>query len=152
VCAIVRQHQTPFFLVDREDARTLALRLSVTGRNDWLALVAEADARGRTCGDQKRILDAVDLFRAYCEEQGCLAGAWPLPSDAARIEYFASDGARDPSYAPFEAFACEAIVMSGLPGAGKDRWIARNAPSWPVVSLDALRGELDIEAADTGRQ
>jgi predicted kinase len=38
--------------------------------------------------------------------------------------------------------------MSGLPGAGKDRWIAENLPGWPVVSLDELRGELDVDPAD----
>ena len=34
--------------------------------------------------------------------------------------------------------------MSGLPGAGKDTWIARHLPDWPVVSLDALRAELGV--------
>lgn len=31
--------------------------------------------------------------------------------------------------------------MSGLPGAGKDTWIARHAPHLPQVSLDAIRAE-----------
>jgi predicted kinase len=38
--------------------------------------------------------------------------------------------------------------MSGLPGAGKDRWIARHAQGLPVVSLDALRHELDVDPED----
>jgi predicted kinase len=152
VCAIVRQHQIPFFLVDRADARELALRASVLGDNGQLALVAEADARGRTAVDQRRLLDQVDLFRQYCEDEKCLRGVWDFPSDAARVAYFASGGSRDPSYAPHEAFSCDVIVMCGLPGSGKDRWIAANAAGWPVVSLDALREELDVDAAATGKQ
>jgi predicted kinase len=34
--------------------------------------------------------------------------------------------------------------MSGLPGSGKDHWIAANLPGWQVVSLDAVRRELDV--------
>jgi predicted kinase len=36
------------------------------------------------------------------------------------------------------------IVMSGLPGAGKDHWIAASGPEWPVISLDELRHEMKI--------
>jgi len=38
--------------------------------------------------------------------------------------------------------------MSGLPGAGKDTWLARNRPRLPVVSLDAIRDTLEVEATD----
>ncbi|MER2564653.1 MAG: AAA family ATPase [Myxococcaceae bacterium] len=38
----------------------------------------------------------------------------------------------------------DVIVMSGLPGAGKDTWLRTHHPELPVVSLDALRGELSI--------
>ena len=38
--------------------------------------------------------------------------------------------------------------MSGLPGAGKDTWIARHAPDLPVISLDMIRRELKVTPAD----
>jgi predicted kinase len=40
--------------------------------------------------------------------------------------------------------------MCGLPGAGKDRWIARHAADLPVISLDAIRD--GIGAGATGNQ
>lgn len=40
------------------------------------------------------------------------------------------------------------VVMSGLPGAGKDTWLARRHPTLPVLSLDALRAELSIAHGD----
>lgn len=40
-------------------------------------------------------------------------------------------------------------MMSGLPGAGKDHWIANNAPDWPVVSLDEIRQELRVKPEET---
>ena len=38
--------------------------------------------------------------------------------------------------------------MSGFPGAGKDRWIATHARGVDVVSLDRLRGALDVDPED----
>jgi len=38
-------------------------------------------------------------------------------------------------------------MMSGLPGSGKDRWIAENLPDWTKVSLDDLRREMGIDPA-----
>ena len=35
--------------------------------------------------------------------------------------------------------------MSGLPGAGKDYWLSRMRPELPVVSLDAIRGQLGVD-------
>src|SRR5262249_22757119 len=66
-----------------------------------------------------------------------------------RFLYFRTP-ARDPGYLAHEDFRCEAIVMSGLPGAGKDTWIARHAAGLPQVSLDALREEIGAEP--TGNQ
>ena len=39
-------------------------------------------------------------------------------------------------------------MMSGLPGSGKDAWLAANRPDLPVVSLDDVRGDLDVDATD----
>lgn len=38
----------------------------------------------------------------------------------------------------------QVLVMSGLPGAGKDTWLSREHPARPVVSLDTLRAELSL--------
>ena len=46
---------------------------------------------------------------------------------------------------------CEVVLLSGLPGAGKDTWVAAHRADWPVVSLDGIRRELRISpSADQG--
>ena len=147
VCALVRHHLKPFYLLERPDPRRLALEVSQTARCDWLALLAEADARGRVCQDLSRLLDNIALFAEFCREQGCWQAPWLFPSDHARFLYFLHEG-RLPDYPPHEDFAAEVVLMSGLPGAGKDHWIAANLPGWPVVSLDDLREELDVSPSD----
>ncbi len=144
---LVRHHQVPFWLLERDDPFELVARISQTTRCDLLALLAEADARGRTCEDQQRILDNVQLFAEYCGERGCLDAPLPFPSDHARFLWFAGRQ-QDPAYAPREDFRCEVVLMSGFPGAGKDRWIAENLAGWPVVSLDRLRADLDVDPTD----
>jgi putative nucleotidyltransferase with HDIG domain len=147
VVGLVRHHQAPFWLLEREDPHRIVAMISHVARCDLLALVAEADARGRTCDDQKRILDNVELFRTYCEEHQCLRTPLAFPSAHARFLYLGGRQ-RDPLHAPHEAFRCEVVLMSGFPGAGKDRYIAQNLAGWPVVSLDRLRSELDVDPAD----
>jgi predicted kinase len=112
-----------------------------------LALLAEADARGRDDADTPRQLEDVELFRLWCAEHGCLGGPRRFGSEAARFEYFHRPGA-DPDYVPHAAFRCEVVMMSGLPGVGKDRWIETHLPDWPVVSLDALRERLGVHPAE----
>lgn len=147
VCALVRHHQAPFWLLEREDPLRLVAAISQTAPCELLALVAEADARGRVCADLPRILDNVDLFRTYAAEHGCAAEPFAFPSAHARFLYFAGR-LRDPSHAAHESFRCEVTLMSGLPGAGKDRWVAENANGLPVVSLDRLRAELSVDPED----
>ncbi|HEY9429965.1 MAG TPA: AAA family ATPase [Blastocatellia bacterium] len=140
---LVRYHQLPFFLIDSHDARRKLFTASQTARCDLLALVAEADARGRICDDRRRLLDNIALFAQYSLEQGCPNAPRKFPSDHSRFLYFRKED-RDPDYLAFDDTICEVIVMSGLPGAGKDHWIAASGPEWPVISLDELRHEMKI--------
>jgi len=39
-------------------------------------------------------------------------------------------------------------MMSGLPGAGKDYWVAENLPDLPVISLDELRREMKVKPTE----
>ena len=152
VCALVRHHQVPFFLIESEPAvarRSLA-RLSLVARCDWLALVAEADARGRRCRDprdQQAILDKTALFAELAAEAGVLDAAWQFPDQHTRFAALRDE--RRPLEVPVhDDTRCEVVVMSGLPGAGKNTWLAAHRPDLPVIALDDIRAELDVDPAD----
>ncbi len=147
ICAIVRHHLVPFFLVDSEQPQRLAAEVSQTIRCDWLSIMAEADAKGRICPDPQKLLDQIALFREQATEAGCLTQPLAFPTDHARFLYF-RDAKRQPDSVAYEDFRCEVILMSGLPGAGKDHWIAESFAGWPVVSLDVIRDELGIPPSD----
>lgn len=152
IAALVRLHQVPFFLIDGEPAaaRQALARLSLGARCDWLALVAEADARGRRCRDprdQQAILDKTALFVELATESGVLDRAWRFPSDHTR--FVSMRDPRRPLEVPVhDETRCEVIVMCGLPGAGKDAWLAAHRHGLPVVALDDIRAQLEVDPAD----
>ena len=143
ICALVGHHLVPFFLLERDDSLKLAARISLRTRCDWLALLARADATGRISPDRQRILDAVAIFGEFARDAGCLDAPYAFASDHSRFQYFLKDG-RDPAYEAYDDTRLTAVLMSGLPAAGKDTWIAEHLPGWPVVSLDQIRTELGI--------
>lgn len=144
VCRLVRHHQVPFFLTDREGAFDTLARLSHEVRCDRLYLVALADALGRLARDRRRIEEATELFRLFAEEHGCWDAAWPFPSAHAAFLCGRDPGRSAHAPAPPDP-GFTVTLLSGLPGAGKGTWLRRHRPELPVVSLDGLRRELDVD-------
>lgn len=150
VCGLVLHHGLPLWLLERDDPRRPAFASSQVARCDLLALLAEADVRGRESDDRQDLLDRVQLFREFCREEGCLDRPRAFASDHARVLYFREQWP-DPDTAPYERRQGTIIMLSGMPGAGKDTWIRANVPDLPLVSLDALRRDLRISpTADQG--
>ncbi|MQY12757.1 hypothetical protein SRB5_28960 [Streptomyces sp. RB5] len=145
VAALVRHHQVPFWGLERplDDLRRIAYRVSLLASNEDLAVLATADILGRICSDADEVLENIALYREFCAAEDCLTTPRAFPSDHARFQFFRTPG-RDPSYAAYDDTRTTVTVMSGLPGAGKDSWIAANRPGVAVVSLDAIRRELGI--------
>ncbi len=144
ITALIRRHQLPFFCVEEDAPEERVALTSQTTRCDHLALVNQADGRGRVCADPDRLETNVALFHLMAEELGCLDRPFPLHNAHARFLLGRKQGATRFD-APPAYFSCEVVVMCGLPGAGKDHWIARNRPDWPVVSLDAIRREMGVD-------
>jgi predicted kinase len=147
ICSIIACHQVPFHLYGKDDRERRAIQMSLTLNPRELLMHARADARGRICADPEDLMMRLDLAELEFANLGCLDGPFPFGNDESRVSYFMSS-TRSPHYEAHEEFDCEITVMSGLPGSGKDTWIAENLPGVPVVSLDMIRDELDVEAGD----
>ncbi|MBX7221773.1 MAG: AAA family ATPase [Blastocatellia bacterium] len=147
IVALVRQSSLPFHLLSNDHPRREVIKASQTVRCDWLEMLERADAQGRVCADQAELLEKVALFGEYCREQECYDRPFRFPSDYSRFIYFSKENA-DPLYHAFETRDFEVVLLCGLAGAGKDTLIARKYPDWPVISLDALRFEMEVDPTD----
>jgi predicted kinase len=147
IARMVRFHGRPAFLLEKSDPAHEVISLSWWATNKLLYLFALADTRGRKTAEMSRPEENLHLWRLVAEENGCFERPYGFANDHARFLFFHQ---QEPNlhYVPFEDYRCTVTMMSGLPGSGKDTWLAANRPDLPVISLDGVRSELDIEATD----
>ena len=148
VCALVRHHMAPYHLVGSGDAVRRCLEISIDAGADRQHLLTRADAVGRIAPDVESLALDVDLFAEFAAELGAYEHPYRFASDHARFAFFSTPG-RDPAYAAHDDTRSRVVVLSGLPGAGKDLWISRHGDGRPVISLDDLRRARGVKRGDT---
>lgn len=147
VARLVRFHGRPAFLLEKPEPNHELISLSWLVSNRLLYLFALADTRGRTTAEMGRPEEDVHLWKLIAEECGCLDVPYPFANDQARFLFYRQESP-NPHYVPFEAHRGTVTMMSGLPGSGKDAWLAAHRPDLPVVSLDDVRDDLRVDATD----
>ncbi len=147
ICRLISVHQTPFFAL--ESSRRGVTPEFTVRELSWqmdlhlLAMLAEADMRGRICPDQHKVLDAIELFRELAREDGCYGQPRAFADAHTAVSYFRGADVH-PDYPLFQEPGSKVIVMAGLPATGKNTWVQRHCVSLPVVSFDDAREELGL--------
>ena len=148
IAALVRYHGLPLWIMEKDDPMKAVIEASLRVDTRLLSILAKADCLGRTCHDQKELLDRVEMFVALCQEQHCWGENRHFETPLARFVYFnKSDSFSD--YVPFDDLKGEVIMMSGLPGMGKDTFLRKNFSDVPVVSLDDIRRKHKLDPNDS---
>ena len=147
ICSLVRVHGRPAFLAERSSPVDEVVRMSWRVSNRLLYLFALADTRGRTTESMTKPEENLHFWKMVAQEAGCYEASYPFQTDHARFTFF---NAAEPNlhYVPHEDFSCEVTIMCGLPGSGKDRWIAEHHGGREVVALDEVREQMDIDPTD----
>lgn len=151
VCALIRCHSMPMHLSEQPDPERRLIRIAAHGEliTDFtlqmLKILVKADQSGRI-SDEDNSEDASYTFM-LAEELGIMQTPYPFPDGITRHAYLnGKNVSRD--YPLYDGTWKEVILVAGLPGTGKDRWIKENYPSLPVISLDGIRAELGISPDD----
>ena len=153
VCHLIKYHTAPTHLLDGDSPELRLHRLAADSAlmpgftMEALCLLSEADVRGRTAPDRESLLEKIELCRMLAREQQCFSGAYPFATAYTRHRYLSGAG-MTPDTELYDATWGEVTMLCGLPGTGKDTWIAANRPGVPVVSLDAIRAELRLRSGD----
>ena len=156
VCNLIRYHSFPPHAIDDPDGKRKLLAIAANGQNcsgftiELLSILCEADALGRVCLDENdriHMAEQVLLCREFAKESGCYDAPYPFPSALTQFSYL---GRKDiaPEVELYDDTWGEVILMSGLPGTGKDTWINEHNPDLPMISLDEIRREMNIPPTD----
>ncbi len=148
---LVRYHGRPPYLLEAREPERSVIQLSSLLSNRLLYLFALADTRGRHAEEMSRPEEMLHLWRDTALEHSCFTAGYPFANDHARLLYQRNE-LTSLHYTPHEDYACTVTMMSALPGAGKDTWLATERRGLPVISLDAVREELDVSSTDTQGQ
>ncbi len=147
ICNLVRYHGLPLWVMEKKDPVKAVIQASLLTDTRLLSLLARADALGRKCNDRHDLLYRIGLFQALCEETGCWGTPYRFAGSNARFTYFQKEEAQ-PDYVPFDDLGSEVVLMSGIPGAGKDTYVRRHLKDWPVINLDEIRKQEKIQPTD----
>ena len=156
IVALVRYHGFPPHVMDDKDAFVKLYRcasVSLLGASDFtmdlLYRLAKADMIGRIASDKDNSLAAVECFRDLADEEDILYNAPAFGADPYSENKFLNFKTGD-CKAPglYDDTWGEVIMMSGLPGTGKDTYIKKNF-DLPVISLDDIRKEFGIKPGDS---
>ena len=153
ICLLIRHHTMPTHIIDDPDASQRLRAVASHGALcpgfsvALLCILAQADVLGRICSDQAQLLDQIALCAELAKEMGCYAAPYHFPTAHTRFAYLSG---RDitPEIPLYDDTWGPVMMVSGLPGTGKDTWIASNYPELPVISLDDIRKELHILPTD----
>jgi putative nucleotidyltransferase with HDIG domain len=143
IAQLIRYHGLPLWIMEKQEPERAIIKASFGCRLDLVAVVAEADLRGRICPDKAHFLERVELFLAYAREQECEDQPREFHSEHSRIQYF-RNWDLSAGYQAYDDTKGEVVLLMGLPGCGKDTYIQKHYPDLPVISLDAIRKELKL--------
>lgn len=149
IALLVRYHSLPPHAIDSPDAKVRLHKIAANGllvpdfSIKMLCTLSKADMMGRICDDKEEMLDQIALCEELAKDEGCYESPYPFPSDLTRRGFL--DGRDIWKEQPlYDDTWGEVVLMSGLPGTGKDTWIRENLPDIPMVSLDEIRRQHKI--------
>lgn len=144
ICLLIRYHSFPPVAIDQKDSRVKLHRIAVNSllvpdfSIKLLSILCRADILGRQCSDQHDVLENI----AFCEElgkdEGCYENSYHFPTAYTQRAFLTGRDVWKEQELYDDCWG-EVVLMSGLPGTGKDTWIKQHFPNLPVVSLDDIR-------------
>ncbi len=152
VCFLIRCHSLPPHIIDDNDCERSLVRAAAHGELapeftlEMLDILTSADIKGRVCDTLKSSLEALDFCFSLARETGVYNAPMIFPSPYSELMYL--DGKIPLNTELYDSSWGEVVIMSGLPGTGKDTWIKESLSGMPVISPDNIRRRLGVSPTD----
>ncbi len=157
ICTLIRYHGAPSHLDGGERSERALIKiasfceLAPDFSLEMLQILVRSDMKGRIAKDTIQRVEDVEVVFMLADELGIMKQSYPFPDRVTKHAYLSGRNvSRD--YALYDDTWKEVILVSGLPGTGKDTWIAANYPDLPVISLDDIRRKMNISPTDKEKQ
>lgn len=153
VCNLIRFHSVPVHITEQTNPVLRLYQIAAQGeliRNfslHLLSILVRADIMGRVCDTMTDSLELMELCFSLAEDEDILYNPGCFQSEAVKQAFLSGKNVWKEQDI-FDDTWGEVILMSGLPGTGKDTWIKANYGDLPVISLDDIRGEMRISPTD----
>ncbi|WP_196888935.1 AAA family ATPase [Aureivirga sp. CE67] len=147
IAKLVRYHGFPIWAIEKENVQKSLIKVSLEVNTKLLEILAKADVLGRICSDKEELLLKIDLFKELCLENKCYGKSKDFETDFARYFYLNKENSF-PDFVPFEESEFEVIMLSALPGSGKDYFVNKIFKDIPMLSLDEIRRKNKISPTD----
>ncbi|MBQ3330121.1 MAG: AAA family ATPase [Ruminococcus sp.] len=149
VCFLIRYHMVAPYIMESQKPDRKLIRLASNGElaADFtlsrLLILARADGNGKISESGGEGEESVMLAAELSKELGCFEAPVRFASPFTAYAFFAGRNVT-PDTPLYNDTVCEAILMCGLPGVGKDAYIRAHYPDLPMISLDDIRAEYGI--------
>ena len=157
ICSLIRYHSFPPYAAESASPQQKFLRIASVGELAEgfslrrLCLLERADGLGRICEDVDAFLEKTGYCEMMAEEYGVLDRPYKFADAYSQRAFFRGKSDWCGNQLFNESWG-EVILMSGLPGTGKDTWIEKNHPDLPTVCLDDIRRVLNISPTENQGQ
>lgn len=152
VCFLIRCHSLPPNIINDNDCERVLVKAASHGELapefslEMLDILTSADIKGRVCDTLQSSLDALEFCFSLARETGVYNAPMTFPSSYSELMYF--DGKIPLNTELYDSSWGKVVIMSGLPGTGKDTWIKKNLPDLPEISPDNIRKRLGVSPTD----
>lgn len=149
ICTLIRTHSVPVHILDQKDPERRLIAIAAQGKLipdfslSLLQILVQADLKGRIYEDINGSLEMIELCFLSAEELGVLKSAYQFPALKTEHAYLSGKNVWREQELYDDAWG-EVLLMSGLPGTGKDTWLEQYDSHLPMISLDQIRKELGV--------
>ncbi|MCD8132100.1 MAG: AAA family ATPase [Lachnospiraceae bacterium] len=153
ICNLIRYHSVPMHITEQTNPVLRLYQIATQGELirsfslHLLSILVSADIKGRICDTMAEALESIDLCFSLAEDESIIYSPGYFQSEAAKQAFLSGRNIWKEQDIYDDTWG-EVILMSGLPGTGKDTWIKANYSDLPVISLDDIRDEMRVLPTD----